>query len=50
MGERVVLSECPEALVVRTNIYGWNARPKLSLSEWFLRSCGGVSAAPGSPM
>jgi dTDP-4-dehydrorhamnose reductase len=36
VGERVVLSECPEALVVRTNIFGWNARPKLSLSEWFL--------------
>ncbi|MBM3122887.1 MAG: SDR family oxidoreductase [Chloroflexi bacterium] len=35
-GERVVLSECPVALVVRTNIFGWNARPKLSLSEWFL--------------
>lgn len=35
-GERIVLSECPEALVVRTNIFGWNARPKLSLSEWFL--------------
>jgi len=35
-GERVVLSEYPEALVVRTNIYGWNAQPKLSLSEWFL--------------
>lgn len=36
-GERVALSECPEALVVRTNIFGWNARPKLSLSEWFLQ-------------
>jgi len=35
-GERVVLSECPSALVARTNIFGWNARPKLSLSEWFL--------------
>jgi dTDP-4-dehydrorhamnose reductase len=55
-GERVVLSECPEALVVRTNIFGWNARPKLSLSEWFLErlrrgeSCTGFTDVSFSPI
>ena len=55
-GERVVLSECPQALVVRTNIYGWNARPKLSLSEWFLERlrrgerCTGFTDVTFSPM
>lgn len=55
-GERVVLSEYPEALVVRTNIYGWNARPKLSLAEWFLdrlrrgKRCVGFTDASFSPI
>jgi dTDP-4-dehydrorhamnose reductase len=55
-GERVVLSEYPEALVVRTNLYGWNARPKLSLSEWFLERlrrgerCTGFTDVSFSPL
>ena len=55
-GERVVLSECPEALVVRTNIFGWNARPKLSLAEWFLEKlrrgerCTGFTDVSFSPI
>ncbi len=46
-GERAVLAAHPQALVVRTNIYGWNAQSKRSLAEWFLanleagRTCGG---------
>lgn len=35
-GERVALEEGTGALVVRTNIYGWNARRKRSLAEWVL--------------
>lgn len=35
-GEVAVLSEHPEAMVVRTNFYGWNAIDKFSLAEWFL--------------
>lgn len=35
-GEKAVLAEHPRALVVRTNIYGWNRRPKRSLAEWIL--------------
>lgn len=34
--ERKVLSICHESCIVRTNIYGWNKRDKLSLAEWML--------------
>ncbi len=35
-GELAVLAEDAGALVVRTNIYGWNAQARQSLAEWFL--------------
>jgi dTDP-4-dehydrorhamnose reductase len=35
-GEEAVAAAHPEALIVRTNIYGWNVLPKRSLAEWFL--------------
>jgi len=35
-GERAVLEAYPEAMVVRTNIFGWNVQQKQSLAEWFL--------------
>ena len=35
-GEQATRRLAPEHLIVRTNIYGWNARPKLSLAEWIL--------------
>ncbi len=35
-GEQAVLKADPDALVVRTNLYGWSAQPKDSLAEWFL--------------
>lgn len=35
-GELNVLHECPNAVVIRTNIYGWNVRNKKSLAEWML--------------
>jgi dTDP-4-dehydrorhamnose reductase len=35
-GEHAVLKAHPEACVVRTTLFGWNALPKFSLAEWFL--------------
>jgi dTDP-4-dehydrorhamnose reductase len=35
-GERAVAAADPQALIVRTNLYGWNAQDKQSLAEWFL--------------
>ncbi len=35
-GEQAVQALCPEALIIRTNIFGWNAQPKSSLAEWFI--------------
>lgn len=35
-GEQVVRRFVNNHLIVRTNIYGWNVRPKLSLAEWIL--------------
>jgi dTDP-4-dehydrorhamnose reductase len=46
-GERAVLEEHPGALVVRTNIYGWNLRPKLSLAEWVLQRLESAQEVPG---
>ncbi len=35
-GEQAVLDANPDALVIRTNLFGWSAQPKKSLAEWFL--------------
>lgn len=32
--EHAVLLIAPNALIVRTNVYGWNLQPKQSLAEW----------------
>lgn len=37
-GEQAVQVLCPEALIIRTNIFGWNAQPKSSLAEWFINN------------
>ena len=34
--EREVQRQNPQALVIRTNIYGWNAQRKQSLAEWII--------------
>jgi len=34
--EEEVARICPQAAIVRTNIYGWNLRAKTSLAEWLL--------------
>lgn len=46
-GEKVVLEACPDALVVRTNLFGWNATDKRSLSEWFLAGLEGKDTLIG---
>jgi len=47
-GERAVLAEAPDALIVRTVIYGWNQRrPKRSLAEWILSQLTAGSQVPG---
>lgn len=35
-GEHAVREENPNAIIVRTNFFGWNALDKKSLAEWFL--------------
>ncbi|MBU4185646.1 MAG: SDR family oxidoreductase [Proteobacteria bacterium] len=35
-GEKAVKKYCDNYLILRTNIYGWNARSKSSLAEWVL--------------
>lgn len=55
-GERAVAVADPDALIVRTSIYGWNAQPKRSLAEWFLSQleegarCRGVTDAWFTPI
>jgi dTDP-4-dehydrorhamnose reductase len=46
-GESAVKSANPEALIVRTNIYGWNAQPKQSLAEFFLAKLENGEQCPG---
>lgn len=46
-GERCVLKHLPNALIVRTNLYGWNARSKSSLAEWILQRLEQGQRVPG---
>jgi dTDP-4-dehydrorhamnose reductase len=46
-GESAVLDEIPDALVLRTNIYGWNLQSKHSLAEWALARLEGGEVVPG---
>jgi dTDP-4-dehydrorhamnose reductase len=46
-GEDAVQDVCPEALILRTNIFGWNAQPKASLAEWFLSQLERGEPCPG---
>jgi dTDP-4-dehydrorhamnose reductase len=46
-GERAVLEAYPDALVVRTTIYGWNAQPKQSLGEFFVTRLAKGQRTPG---
>jgi dTDP-4-dehydrorhamnose reductase len=46
-GELAVLQAHPAALVVRSNIFGWNAQPKTNLAEWILNNLRVGRALPG---
>jgi dTDP-4-dehydrorhamnose reductase len=46
-GENAVQEELEDALIVRTNIYGWNAQNKLSLAEWILTRLDAGEPVPG---
>jgi len=46
-GEQEVLRRCPSALIVRVNIYGWNAENKQSLAEWILHQLALNKTVPG---
>jgi dTDP-4-dehydrorhamnose reductase len=47
LGEKEVLQRNPLAAVARTNVYGWNPQPKLSLAEWILRQLALGNPVPG---
>jgi dTDP-4-dehydrorhamnose reductase len=55
-GEQAVLTAFPSATVIRTNIFGWNAQPKLGLAEWFVERlrlgerCTGFTDVTFSPL
>ena len=46
-GERAVMEACERAAIVRCNFFGWNARPKASLAEWFLERLAAGKPTPG---
>jgi len=46
-GERETLRRNPSAIVVRVNIYGWNAQDKESLAEWVLGRLEKGAEVPG---
>jgi dTDP-4-dehydrorhamnose reductase len=46
-GEQEVVRRHPSALVVRVNIYGWNAQDKDSLAEWVLKRLAAGNDVPG---
>jgi dTDP-4-dehydrorhamnose reductase len=46
-GELAVQEILPEALVVRTNLYGWNVQDKQSLAEWIFSSLAAGGEVPG---
>ena len=47
LGEREVLNRCPSSLVVRVNIFGWNAQSKQSFAEWVLGKLEAGELVPG---
>jgi len=45
--ERRVCAAGPNHLIVRANLYGWNAQPKQSLAEWVLARLESGQSVPG---
>jgi dTDP-4-dehydrorhamnose reductase len=46
-GEQAVAQSHPEALILRTNLFGWGPGPKRSLAEWFLERLEAGDSCPG---
>jgi dTDP-4-dehydrorhamnose reductase len=46
-GEKAVVSGCSDYLVIRTNIFGWNLQPMLTLAEWILQNINDGNRIPG---
>ena len=46
-GEQEALRLNSESLILRVNIYGWNAQEKYSLAEWILRELAANGQVPG---
>jgi dTDP-4-dehydrorhamnose reductase len=46
-GERAVADNNARAIILRTNLFGWNCRPKLSLAEWVLDRLESGTPFPG---
>ena len=39
LGERKAAEHCPDCIIIRTNIFGWNVKPgKISSAEWIYNS------------
>jgi len=47
LGEVAVAEHVPNCLIVRTNIYGWNMQPKLTLAEWMFTRLEAGQLVPG---
>lgn len=46
-GERAVSENAARAIILRTNLFGWNCRAKLSLAEWVLDRLESGTPFPG---
>ena len=46
-GEELVLREYPQALIIRTNIFGWSPGWKDTLAEWFIGQLESGRRVPG---
>jgi dTDP-4-dehydrorhamnose reductase len=46
-GEAAVQREHPQALIIRTNIYGWSPGWKSTLAEWFVKNLEAGADVPG---
>ena len=46
-GEKAVAALCDNPLIVRTNIFGWNVQPRLTLAEWVIQSLSEGGRIPG---
>lgn len=46
-GEKAVVECCEDYLILRTNIFGWNIQPRLTLAEWVFQNLSEGRRIPG---